>query len=157
MNNNDIVTAVRSEICDEQIDAFDTFIDSYDLDHPDVWVKVDVETDTENFYSTHSIGPIGAIIQKQITVELDLDGLTKRRMFYGETKSVTYEDDSDKHKHSETVWSTDDFSAVHCPLCEHQFNRDDWTETRSFGDRTGSSVYYDCPSESCEGEIVVVT
>lgn len=38
-----------------------------------------------------------------------------------------------------------------CPVCEREFDADEWIETSVGADAWGGSAHYECPTDNCEG------
>lgn len=76
------------------------------------------------------------------TIEIEYDD--KRTIIHGDSGSSM---DPPEHVYADP----NDNPEPDCPMCGKSFSQDDWERTGTAAGDYGGSVYYDCPTDDCDG------
>lgn len=127
------------------------------VQRPDVSItSVTWDTRSDPVHSWSSVQPIGYEREHTWEVELEHGGVTSTHTIDGGISylALTEEDEEQPPAVHIGVEELDDDH--HCPICSARFDEDIWEYAFGFGDRSGASSYYDCPTDECEGTAVVL-
>lgn len=113
---------------------------------------------SDNLYSWSEPTAVGVEQDWELTVILKWDHnvLTETASVPLGTTITSFSDTGETERDYIILGIEEDESEYECTYCERTFDSNEWVYAGGYGDRSGATTIYDCPTDECAGEAHVV-